>query len=63
VEYLHSVNITHRDLKLENVLFDNDCSLKIIDFGCAKDSKKSVLQTRTGTDNYMAPEVSEDKPY
>lgn len=65
VEYIHSLGVTHRDLKLENVLFDNDCRLKIIDFGCAKDFKKSVLKTRTGTENYMAPEINNDsdQPY
>jgi serine/threonine protein kinase len=56
-EYIHSLGVAHRDFKLENVLFDNDCLVKIIDFGCAKDFHKSVLKTKTGTENYMAPEI------
>ena len=37
--YLHEQNIMHRDLKLENFLFDSsdeDASLKLIDFGLSK---------------------------
>jgi len=52
-------------MKLENVLFDNDVKVKIMDFGCAKDFTKSPLMTKTGTDNYMAPELhsEENMPY
>lgn len=33
VRYLHLKNIYHRDLKLENILFDYKKDIKIIDFG------------------------------
>jgi serine/threonine protein kinase len=36
VGYLHSKGIMHRDLKLENVLVDQNGYLKIIDYGLAK---------------------------
>jgi serine/threonine protein kinase len=37
---LHALNITHRDIKLSNILIDNDrypvCSVKICDLGSSK---------------------------
>ena len=33
LEYLHGAGITHRDIKLENILLDEHNNIKIIDFG------------------------------
>ena len=35
VEYLHNNRIIHNDIKLENLILDNNCRLKLADFGAA----------------------------
>ena len=58
IGYLHSKGIMHRDLKLENILVDQDGYLKIIDYGLAKALQESaVTNTFCGTPEYLAPEM------
>lgn len=56
---LHRRNILHRDIKLENVLIDENLNLKLTDFGFAiKVAKKGEkLRMLCGTPAYMAPEM------
>lgn len=60
VSYMHSKNAFHRDLKLENILYDTkNGEIKITDFGLsvlANDSKVT-FKTKCGTPCYTAPEV------
>ena len=66
--YLHSNNIVHRDLKLENILIhekerskitgEDLFNIKIIDFGTARIfDKKNKPQSIVGSSYYIAPEV------
>lgn len=36
LQYMHSKNIVHRDLKCANILISNDASIRISDFGASK---------------------------
>ncbi|CAE7898171.1 CPK2 [Symbiodinium sp. KB8] len=59
--YLHWHHICHRDLKLENWVYKDNCvdsTLKLIDFGFAKEfSEEMPMSALLGTIYYIAPEV------
>ncbi|GIM11803.1 hypothetical protein Vretimale_15261 [Volvox reticuliferus] len=57
LSYLHARGIMHRDIKPENILFTNEWTLKIADFGVSINVHDERAVTRTGTADYMAPEV------
>uniref|UniRef100_A0A0D9WYQ8 Protein kinase domain-containing protein n=1 Tax=Leersia perrieri TaxID=77586 RepID=A0A0D9WYQ8_9ORYZ len=63
MNYLHQINIVHRDLKTANLLMD-DQVVKVADFGVARVKDQSgVMTAETGTYRWMAPEVIEHVPY
>jgi len=65
LEYLHQVNVVHRDLKLENVLLDCENNVRIVDFGLAVRVKSAgtALSTICGTPEYQAPELHKKQAY
>uniref|UniRef100_A0A0N4Z5Z6 Serine/threonine-protein kinase par-1 n=1 Tax=Parastrongyloides trichosuri TaxID=131310 RepID=A0A0N4Z5Z6_PARTI len=64
VQYLHSKNIIHRDLKAENLLLDADMNIKIADFGFSNTfAFGSKLDTFCGSPPYAAPELFQGKKY
>ncbi|XP_008408097.1 MAP kinase-activated protein kinase 3-like isoform X2 [Poecilia reticulata] len=67
IEYLHHVDIAHRDVKPENLLYttkDSNATLKLTDFGFAKETKMhNSLQTPCYTPYYVAPEVLGPEKY
>ena len=65
IQYCHSHNILHRDLKPGNIFLAKDGTIKIGDFGIAVqlNSTGSFAKTCIGTPTYMAPEVIREEPY
>lgn len=65
IAYVHSQGIIHRDIKTQNVKVTPDGTVKLLDFGIAKDEMSQDL-TKTGgvigTPNYLAPEQLKGSP-
>jgi serine/threonine-protein kinase SRK2 len=62
VGFCHKNNICHRDIKLENILFD-DSILKLADFGYACHLDNIESTQIVGTVAYIAPELFKKRPY
>jgi serine/threonine protein kinase len=65
LSFLHSKHRIHRDVKSDNVLFDDSGHIKLADFGyCAQLTfEKNVRSTFVGTPCWMAPELIGNQGY
>ena len=57
LEICHQSGISHGDIKLQNILFNSNFSIKLIDFGFSKKIKDGLISEITGSRYYNAPEM------
>lgn len=69
IQYMHTLEIAHRDLKCENVLITQNFNVKLSDFGfvrsCVDDKTLEVTMSQTfcGSLTYVSPEIIKGSPY
>lgn len=64
LSYIHSKNIAHRDIKLDNILLDGKGNVKIADFGVSRQIQEGqMMREQCGTPAYIAPEILRNRGY
>lgn len=63
MEYVHSQQVVHRDLKLSNIMVTRSGSVvKVIDFGLSDADYYAILKSPAGTEGYISPEQQRGGP-
>eukprot|EP01006_Ploeotia_vitrea_P032140 TRINITY_DN64409_c0_g1_i1.p1 TRINITY_DN64409_c0_g1~~TRINITY_DN64409_c0_g1_i1.p1 ORF type:complete len:428 (-),score=3.70 TRINITY_DN64409_c0_g1_i1:206-1489(-) len=57
LQFLHDLEVVHRDIKCDNILIDSEGTAKLADFGAAAVLGPNAQRTTIGTVYWMAPEV------
>lgn len=58
LQYAHSKNIIHRDIKSSNIMLTDDQQVKLVDFGISiEHGRQSDAPEFVGTPSYIAPEL------
>jgi carbon catabolite-derepressing protein kinase len=64
VRYIHQRNVSHRDIKLENILLDDLFNVHLADFGFSVvAAPDALINTPCGSPFYTAPEVIDSREY
>jgi NIMA (never in mitosis gene a)-related kinase len=65
LKHMHDKHILHRDLKSSNFFLGKNKTLRVGDFGIAKElaSTVALAKTQIGTPYYLSPELCQGKPY
>ena len=63
INHIHNQDIIHRDIKLDNILINEDLKVKLCDFGWVSPPGDPLRHILCGTYQYMPPEVILQKPY
>ena len=59
LSYIHSANIMHRDIKPSNILIDQNCDVKICDFGLSRTMHLQTLK-QSGNNKMSNYEIAQD---